>query len=112
MLLINNRLLKSSPIFIMIVLLFGCTLGSENNTSITFSKEEQTDNCTAASIYINKDQKDKLMTIYQIGEERAEQILDLREQKLFNEFEDLIRIDGIGNEHLEAIEKKSDICFN
>ncbi|GAK09204.1 hypothetical protein JCM19038_3030 [Geomicrobium sp. JCM 19038] len=52
------------------------------------------------------------MTIYQIGEERAEQILDLREQKLFNEFEDLIRIDGIGNEHLEAIEKKSDICFN
>ena len=65
--------------------------------------------CEEGQIDINSATKEKLTEIIQIGDLRAEQVITLRP---FSSVDDMIRIVGIGESHLEAIKSQGLACVN
>ncbi|SEO03345.1 competence protein ComEA helix-hairpin-helix repeat region [Amphibacillus marinus] len=80
---------------------------SEANTNSTAA----TDGCAPGTVRINHASASELQKIYQIGPERAEQIISLRSTP-FNSYSDMTRISGIGTKHSAAIENEDIICFD
>ena len=59
---------------------------------------------------INTAPKEELKKIKHIGEARAEQIINLREEKLFSSVDDLVRVVGIGPSRLADIKEQGLAC--
>ncbi|MED4188563.1 ComEA family DNA-binding protein [Halalkalibacterium halodurans] len=78
------------------------TASSTNTTS-------SNDSCGPGTVKINSASETELQAIYQIGPERAAQIVSLRP---FSSYSDMKRISGIGDKHAQAIEDQGIICFD
>ncbi|MDO8559249.1 MAG: helix-hairpin-helix domain-containing protein [bacterium] len=63
-------------------------------------------------IDINTAPKEELIKIKQIGEARAEQIMNLREEKLFSSVDDMDRIIGIGPARITDIKEQGLACVS
>ncbi|MFB4212584.1 helix-hairpin-helix domain-containing protein [Shouchella sp. JSM 1781072] len=72
------------------------------------SSEESNHSCPAGSIHINTASEAEVQGIYQIGPDRASQIMQLRP---FSSYNDMKRISGIGDKHAQAIEAEGKVCF-
>jgi len=57
-------------------------------------------------IYINQATKEQLMTLPQIGEVRADEIIRYRSLKPFEHVDELLNIKGIGKKRLELLKSK------
>ncbi len=65
---------------------------------------------TNVCVDINTAPKGELEKIVQIGESRAQQIIKLREERLFSSINDLNRIIGLGESRISAIKKQDLAC--
>ena len=54
-------------------------------------------------ININLASKEELMTLPNIGEKRAQSILDYRQENKFTKIEDIKNVNGIGDKYFEAM---------
>ncbi|MBM7542249.1 helix-hairpin-helix domain-containing protein [Amphibacillus cookii] len=84
---------------------------SEEEASSTDSSNESDATCPPNAVEINTASSSELQRIYQIGPERAEQIISLRSTP-FRSYRDMTRISGIGEAHAAAIESEGLICFD
>ena len=66
--------------------------------------------CKDGQININVANKDSLIEIYQIGDSRADQIIELREIELFWSIDDMVRISGIGESYVQKIREQGLAC--
>ncbi|MFS0785307.1 helix-hairpin-helix domain-containing protein [Shouchella sp. 1P09AA] len=73
------------------------------------SSEESNHSCPAGSIHINTASESELQGIYEIGPDRASQIMQLRP---FASYNDMKRISGIGDARAQAIEAQGMVCFD
>ncbi|MBM7839097.1 competence protein ComEA [Alkalihalobacillus xiaoxiensis] len=73
------------------------------------SEEESSNSCPAGSININTASESELQGIYEIGPDRASQIMQLRP---FSSYNDMKRISGIGDARAQAIEAQGMVCFD
>ena len=60
-------------------------------------------NAQNSKVNINTANKDELMTLPNIGEKRAQAILDYRQEKRFEKIEDIKNVSGIGEKFFEAM---------
>lgn len=77
--------------------------------SVQASEEKDAGTCYAGMVAVNRATVEELQEISQIGPARAEQILNLRP---FTSYDDFLRIEGIGQEHLASIEQQGLACFD
>lgn len=70
--------------------------------------------CNPGQIDINNASKEELIKIIHIANARADQIIELRTEKLFKSLDDLARVKGIslGGSHLEDIKEQGLACVN
>ncbi|MBC5636340.1 helix-hairpin-helix domain-containing protein [Ornithinibacillus sp. BX22] len=87
------------------------TKSAESTTasSNSDSSSDSSNSCGAGTVHINSASESELQAIYQVGPERASQIVSLRP---FSSYSDLKRVKGIGDKHAEAIENQGIICFD
>ena len=71
--------------------------GDTNSSSIN------TDDSSKKLININLASKEELMTLPNIGEKRAEAIIEYRQTNKFNKIEDIKNVTGIGEKYYEAL---------
>jgi len=85
-------------------------LSDEQNSPSTSSNSRSEEKATPANdcVDINNATKDELQKITHIGEERAEEIIDLR---LFDHIEDLDQVNGIGPARLDDILDENIACI-
>ena len=67
--------------------------------------------CPPGSVAINSADLDELQKIHQIGPDRAQQIIELRQSRPFTSYSSLTRIKGIGDVRARQIEEQGIICF-
>lgn len=74
-------------------------------------KEEQTEEITEEKIKINinKSSKEELIKLKGIGEKTAENIIEYRERKQFEEIEEIMEVKGIGKAKFEGIKENIEI---
>ncbi len=65
---------------------------------------------SSGCININTAPKEELVKIKQIGEARAEQIINMRKEKLFSSVDDLDRVVGIGPSRIADIKEQGLAC--
>ncbi|WYQ41855.1 helix-hairpin-helix domain-containing protein [Bacillus sp. FSL W7-1321] len=73
------------------------------------SESASTDSCGPGTVKINSASESELQAIYEIGPDRAAQIIQLRP---FSSYNDMKRIKGIGDARAEAIENQGIVCFD
>ncbi|PAD43299.1 ComEA family DNA-binding protein [Shouchella clausii] len=87
--------------------------GNETATTETetaqSSESASTDSCGPGTVKINSASESELQAIYEIGPDRAAQIIQLRP---FSSYNDMKRIKGIGDARAEAIENQGIVCFD
>ena len=71
---------------------------------------EEFEGCQDGQININAAGKESLTEIYQIGEARADQIIELREIEPFWSIDDMVRISGIGEVSVQGIKDQGLAC--
>ena len=71
--------------------------------SVPAPEEQEKVGCSPNSININIASQEELEKIIHIGLSRAQQIIELRQEKLFSSIDDLVRISGIGESRLADI---------
>ncbi len=80
----------------------GLTIFDEQETSVTESEEQSTAD-TTQKVNINTASKTELMTLPNIGEKKAEDIIAKREQSEFETIEDIKEVKGIGEKTFEKL---------
>ncbi|GIN12527.1 hypothetical protein J26TS2_23940 [Shouchella clausii] len=87
--------------------------GNETATTETetaqSSESASTDSCGPGTVKINSASESELQAIYEIGPDRAAQIIQLRP---FSSYNDMKRINGIGDARAEAIKNQGIVCFD
>ncbi|MCR1288638.1 ComEA family DNA-binding protein [Shouchella clausii] len=73
------------------------------------SESASTDSCGPGTVKINSASESELQAIYEIGPDRAAQIIQLRP---FSSYNDMKRIKGIGDARAEAIKNQGIVCFD
>jgi hypothetical protein len=70
--------------------------------------------CEEGQIDVNSASLEELMKIIQIGEKRAEQIINLRGEELFKSLDDLVRVDGVSldGSNLVKIKEQGIACVS
>ncbi len=84
---------------------------SNNNTTqpSSFQEEKSFDGCSEGQININTASKEKLMEVELVGDDRAQDIIDRREKKLFKSLDEITEISGIGTSILQNF-KNANYC--
>ncbi len=75
-----------------------------DNTNLAMGEVTSTNpKSSGQKININLASKDELMTLPNIGEKRAQAILDYRQENKFTKIEDIKNVSGIGDKYFEAM---------
>lgn len=75
-----------------------------DNTNLAVGEVTSTNqNSQGQKININLATKEELMTLPNIGEKRAQAILDYRQENKFTKIEDIKNVSGIGDKYFEAM---------
>ncbi|QQK75854.1 MBL fold metallo-hydrolase [Salicibibacter cibarius] len=88
---------------------------TEEEESTEEDAEEETGSseaCEDGEVAINSASEEELQEIVEIGDDRAGQIIDLRDSQDFESYSDLTRIDGIADARADTIEEQGIICFD
>jgi len=72
--------------------------------------EKEFEGCSEGQININVAEKEALTEIYQIGDSRADQIIELRKTEPFWSIDDMARISGIGESYIQGIREQGLAC--
>ena len=75
---------------------------SENDTNI---QDLSSDNTNSSKVNINLATKEELMTLPNVGEKRADAIIEYREMNKFEKIEDIKNVTGIGDKFFEAMKE-------
>lgn len=83
------------------------TIESKDNNRFNFNSSNEEVITDSSKISISTASKDELMSLYGIGEKRAESIIEYREKNKIDSWESLRGLIGVSNEILQAIKEKA-----